>query len=308
MSVAMAKRLASFVLMVLLISMCAAHQMLEETYCPLCNMVVIPELNQTWQGDQAIYGCEMAGHMELLRTLPESLLRSPETVDSNHLPEPYASAGVACPVCGSTHVHVAMSWGYQGNQKLFACSDAHANLIKAQPSVYYTGKAPSTRETPLCQHSTVMFDGFQSFVGSSCPKLFLPTWVLSSERTYALGFALVVLIGILVEWLGELREDVEERMLQHYAAYEACHQATPSLPTLKRRPTPPVRLPLSCKVVLSVLYMLALTLGYLLMLVAMLYETGLFVAAILGLGAGFYLFKDTEQAEMSGNIDPCCST
>ncbi|EQC32505.1 hypothetical protein SDRG_09831 [Saprolegnia diclina VS20] len=308
----MAERLASYGVVLLLVcvvtSFCTAHQVLEETYCPLCNMVVIPELNQTWEGNQAIYGCEMAGHMDLLRTLPESILRSPEVVDPHHLPEPYASAGVACPVCGSPHVHVSMSWGYQGNQKLFACSEAHAKLIKAQPSAYYTVKAPSTRETPLCEHSTVMFDGFQSFVGSSCPKLFLPTWVLSSELKYALGFALVVLIGILVEWLGEFREDVEKRMLHHYAAYEACRQATPSLPTSKRPSTPPVRLPLWCEIVLSVLYMLALTLGYLLMLVAMLYETGLFVAAILGLGAGFYLFKDTEQAEMSGNIDPCCST
>ena len=39
------------------------QQDLKETYCPLCDMEVIPSLNQTLKGNQAVYACEMAGHL-----------------------------------------------------------------------------------------------------------------------------------------------------------------------------------------------------------------------------------------------------
>jgi hypothetical protein len=68
------------------------------------------------------------------------------------------------------------------------------------------------------------------------------------------------------------------------------------------------KLPLWCSFIVALMYMIALSFGYFLMLAAMTYDTGVFLATILGLGIGFFLFKDTEKEEMSGNIDPCCST
>jgi hypothetical protein len=48
--------------------------------------------------------------------------------------------------------------------------------------------------------------------------------------------------------------------------------------------------------------------AYFIMLVVMTYESLMFLAVILGLGIGFFVFKDTEAESMTGNIDPCCST
>ena len=44
------------------------------------------------------------------------------------------------------------------------------------------------------------------------------------------------------------------------------------------------------------------------MLIVMTYEIGLFAAVILGLGSGFFIFKDVEGDILTKNIDPCCST
>ncbi|OQR98982.1 transmembrane protein [Achlya hypogyna] len=278
-------------------------------------MAIVPELNQSWKGNQAVYGCEMAGHMELLRTLPARIASCNELnlgidlfFEGGNLPKPYVDSALECPVCGKPNPRVAIPWGYHGNQKIFACSPDHAQSIIANPTAYYAASAATM--SAICERATVMFDGFQSFVGSSCPKLFLTSWVLSSKVKYALGFAGVVAMGVFLEWLGEYRESLERRLwMAGKPVYQACDQKTPrSLPTTTTFIMPSSRLPLTYSLVLAGLYMTALTVGYLLMLVAMLYETGLFAAAILGLGLGFYLFKDTEQAEMSGNIDPCCST
>ncbi|EQC30366.1 hypothetical protein SDRG_11943 [Saprolegnia diclina VS20] len=306
---------------VLLVAMALAQQDLHDTQCPLCAMDVIPSLNQTFKGNQAIYACEMAGHLETLANPAGKVLRGAVPVTA--LDAPYTHAHMGCPVCGSTDLKYAMTWGTQGNQKLYTCSKEHADLILADQKSYYVGTGPEP-VTGFCNHASVMFDGFQSSVGSTCVKLFFQPWVLDSSVKYAFGFIGIVLLGIFLEWLGEYREALEEKFIRVYGVStddvlaNSCVQlntppaftksAASSLIDATPTTVKTTKLPLWCSTVLACLYMLALSIGYLIMLVAMLYESGLFVAAILGLGAGFYFFKDTEQDQMSGNIDPCCST
>jgi copper transporter 1 len=44
-----------------------AQQDLDNTFCPLCDMDIVPSLNQTLRGNQAVYACEMAGHLATIR-------------------------------------------------------------------------------------------------------------------------------------------------------------------------------------------------------------------------------------------------
>ncbi|RHY26819.1 hypothetical protein DYB32_007254 [Aphanomyces invadans] len=167
-----------------------------------------------------------------------------------------------------------------------------------------------------------MFDGFQTSVGGTCVKLWFQPWVLSSSVSYSLGFAGIVLLGIFLEWFGEFREGVEESFIRRYgitttsSAVVDSTYPTSAMTSLIRsqhgaggvQSVLHCTLPTWCTVALTGMYMVALVAGYLIMLVAMVYDSGLFVACILGLGIGFYLFKDTEADSMTGNIDPCCST
>ncbi|OQR95925.1 transmembrane protein [Thraustotheca clavata] len=313
----------------LVASVCFGQQDLHDTQCPLCAMDVIPSLNQSFKGNQAVYACEMAGHLETLANPASNVLRGAVALSGSTLEPPYTRAHMGCPVCGSTDLKYSMRWGSQGNQKLYTCSKEHADMILADQKKYYVDNGVQLESNGFCKHASVMFDGFQSSVHSTCVKLFFQPWVLNSSVKYAFGFIGIVCMGILLEWLGEYREEVEKKFLDKYGITQSMDQeatlhdnsqpsqapllvstAASSLiqPTTKIIQQKTIKLPLWCTIVLSVLYMIALTMGYLIMLVAMLYETGLFIAAILGLGIGFYLFKETEQDEMSGNIDPCCST
>ncbi|RHY96989.1 hypothetical protein DYB26_010100 [Aphanomyces astaci] len=297
----------------------SAEQDLRETRCPLCDMDVIPSLNQTIKGNQAIYACEMAGHLDTLRDPASKILRGAVAVTA--LDVPYTNAGMACPVCGKTELKYALPWGNRGNQKIFTCSEEHAHLIAANQVCmsYYEGTTPS-HSGEFCDHASVMFDGFQSSIGRTCVKLWFQPWVLSSGVSYALGFVGIVLLGIFLEWFGEYREGMEELFIRNYGITDTSNVlADPTYPKTAMTtliPSTPggiqtvttCTLPTWCTVALTCMYMLALVVGYMIMLVAMVYDSGLFVACILGLGIGFYLFKDTEADSMSGNIDPCCST
>ena len=58
-----------------------ANQNLQKTTCPLCNMDVKPNINATILGNQYVYACEMAGHIESLQHKPvrQSVVDYPTT-------------------------------------------------------------------------------------------------------------------------------------------------------------------------------------------------------------------------------------
>lgn len=58
----------------LLLSVCDAGQNLRKTTCPLCDMDVKANINASIFGNQYVYACEMAGHIDSLQNQPVRLL------------------------------------------------------------------------------------------------------------------------------------------------------------------------------------------------------------------------------------------
>ena len=185
--------------------------------------------------------------------------------------------------------------------------------------------------TGFCDASfgSVMYEGFQLAIGRNrpCALLLFQPWLLSSAVKYAFAFVGVVLLAASLEGLGEYRDHLQQLFYRRYGVVTSdAHYISVETPVAARgalassasasfaakahdvNVTLTRRLPLWCKLVLAGFYMLVLAIAYLLMLVIMMYESALFVAVVLGLGLGFFLFKDTEADKMGGNVDPCCST
>ncbi|OQR89361.1 transmembrane protein, partial [Thraustotheca clavata] len=261
--------------------------------------------------NQAIYACNMAGHFHQLTSEPKTFLRGSEAIDQ--IPEPYTKAtDMGCPVCGQKNLKYAVPWTPHGNQKIFACSESHAQQILDNPNDYFI-KKPDNDTSQFCQGATGMYDGFQSAINGFCPRIYFETWVLDTGVKYAFAFLGVLLLGITVEALVEAQSILQKRLTRRYAITVWVDPSDDDALTkeLLACDTPrPIarRLPLWCKAILAIVYMFAMAGAYLLMLVVMTYETGFFFAAIIGLGFGFYFFKDTDEVVMEGNIDPCCST
>lgn len=63
-------RFLLLLLVALLLASVDAGQNLRKTTCPLCNMDVKADINATILGDQYVYACEMAGHIDSLQNDP----------------------------------------------------------------------------------------------------------------------------------------------------------------------------------------------------------------------------------------------
>ncbi|KAF1331333.1 Transmembrane protein, partial [Globisporangium splendens] len=125
---------------------------------------------------------------------------------------------------------------------------------------------------------SVMFNGFQSTINGSCVRLFFRPWVLNSGVKYLFGFVGCFGLAIFNEFLVKSREQVRKQLLE----------------SRKGRPLDKAH-KFQCKLLLALMYMVQMTIAYFAMLVVMIYETGLFIALILGFGAGFLLFKNLDM-------------
>ncbi|EGZ21855.1 hypothetical protein PHYSODRAFT_329750 [Phytophthora sojae] len=314
-----------------------ASQNLRKTTCPVCNMDAKADINAPILGDQHVYACEMAGHIDTLRSDPGANLGQPEAADII-TDEIYKDAtDISCPVCGKGYSQLthAVPWIPQGAQKIYTCSEEHAQMVHDDPTAYIAAQTSSS--SSFCNSGaaarpmgSVMFNGFQLTIGSdsTCLLLLFQSWVLSSAVKYAFAFLGVVLLAMSLEGFGELREHSQKWLvLQHGVVVTQADYVSLSTPhvnsvnglessALKPGRVLPIssevtvirRLPLHYKAVLAVLYMVHLCLGYWVMLAVMTYETLMFVAVIVGLGLGFAVFKDTEADTLSGSVDPCCSS
>lgn len=326
-------RLLLPLLALLLVLFADADQNLGKTTCPLCNMDVKPNINASILGDQYIYACEMAGHIDSLQSDPAANLGSPEEADIT-TDEIYKDAtDIKCPVCGKGYDQLkhAVPWISKGAQKIYTCSEEHAQLVFDNPTKYVAAQGSSD---DFCSGAgSVMFNGFQLAIGgdATCLMLLFQPWVISSGVKYAFAFLGVVLLAMSLEGFGELREFVQTRLYRDHGIVSSqadyVSLATPQASSVSdglaasnesfvkpgRVPDTPKfsivrRLPLWSKVVLAAMYMVHLCLGYWIMLVIMTFETLMFVAVIIGVGLGFAIFKDTDADELRGSVDPCCST
>ncbi|KAI9988135.1 hypothetical protein PInf_024396 [Phytophthora infestans] len=326
-------RLLLPLLALLLVLFADADQNLGKTTCPLCNMDVKPNINASILGDQYIYACEMAGHIDSLQNDPAANLGSPEEADIT-TDEIYKDAtDIKCPVCGKGYDQLkhAVPWISKGAQKIYTCSEEHAQLVFDNPTKYVAAQGSSD---DFCSGAgSVMFNGFQLAIGgdATCLMLLFQPWVISSGVKYAFAFLGVVLLAMSLEGFGELREFVQTRLYRDHGIVSSqadyVSLTTPQASSVSdglaasnesfvkpgRVPDTPKfsivrRLPLWSKVVLAAMYMVHLCLGYWIMLVIMTFETLMFVAVIIGVGLGFAIFKDTDADELRGSVDPCCST
>ncbi|KAL4155455.1 hypothetical protein PRNP1_007565 [Phytophthora ramorum] len=167
--------------------------------------------------------------------------------------------------------------------KITTVSSAALKFVSDYPSSGGTGTSTGSSDTTssgstFCSgQGSVMFNGFQTSINGSCVLLIFQPWVLNSAVKYAFGFIGCFLIAILNESLVKAREVARQKLLK----------------ARKLRPKHKLH-KMQCKLVLSLLYMVQMTIAYFAMLVVMTYETGLFVALIAGFGAGFMLFKNVD--------------
>lgn len=159
--------------------------------------------------------------------------------------------------------------------------------------------------------------------GQACLVLFFAPIVLDTPARFAAGCAAVFILGFGVEAVGFLRRRREKalrRALRRSGGAATCcaapKDAGPSLARARAERT--------------AMFAAQLTGAYLAMLVAMMYETHLFVLVVLGLAAGHIVFQDEPgpppqgaasapdvdlprrlQREDSGSgsvgVEPCCA-
>ncbi|OQR92764.1 hypothetical protein ACHHYP_03231 [Achlya hypogyna] len=302
----------------------------DDKRCPSCNMVA-KDANFTWYTElnhgQKIYTCAMNTGLDYKEG--EKAFSHPALVGAtlHDLANSTTTCSNACPECddpstvvkdpNSGAVVTSASFSYiclKRGQKIYFTSDANKQVfllgLAASPyfgvqnmscggavcpdqyqvppaSVPAVTTAPSTPATaalvtdsePFCTGASVMFSGFQTTVHGTCVKLFFQPWVLNSGVKYAFGFLGVFALPLLNEYLVRTRERLRQQ-LRKRAGNKRLH-----------------------KLVLTVLYMMQMTLAYLAMLVVMIYDTGLFIALIFGFGAGFLFFKVDKQTAAAATGD-----
>lgn len=154
-----------------------------------------------------------------------------------------------------------------------ACVDVHNMGCKGQWEKTVDGVSPATIdiettveeiELPFCYSGTTMYmEGFQWIQSSTCVIMLFPTWVLNSVTKYVCA-----VIGTIFAAIG-LEKFIQQRRK-----------------TMAYMEAGPLRL-----VVSAIFYGFQLTIGYLLMLVIMIYSGALFLSVILGLVIGHVLFN-----------------
>ncbi|KAI9913649.1 hypothetical protein PsorP6_004859 [Peronosclerospora sorghi] len=333
----MPRAFTSVLLLALVLTSIEAAQNLHKTTCPLCNMDVKANINATILGNQYVYACEMAGHIDSLQDNPGANLGLPKKADIRTDKIYKDATNIKCPVCGKGYDQLThtVPWISKGAQKIYTCSEEHARLIYDNPSKYVEAQTSSRRfcdaGTAASPTGSAMFNGFHLATDGDIPCLLLlfQPWILSSAAKYVIAFLGVVLLAMSLEGFGELRALAETRLFQIYGIVSSqtdyvlsvtpqsySNQITSGNSFAQKVGRVPDtsqlivvrRLPLWCKVVLAGMYMVHLSLGYFVMLVIMTFETLMFVAVILGVGLGFFIFKDTDANEIRGSVDPCCST
>lgn len=146
-----------------------------------------------------------------------------------------------------------------------------------QPKVHHLASVPVNLDTsnlpaaPYCFGGSSMFhSGFQ-WSSMTCVVFLFPAWVLSSQAKFVAACFGTVLLGLLVEFILFQRRKVMKKLSMS--------------PSISRG----TRLAVS-----ALIYGLQLTVGYIVMLIVMIYSAPLFVSVIAGLVLGHVLFNAKE--------------
>lgn len=129
--------------------------------------------------------------------------------------------------------------------------------------------------------------------------LWFKEWHTRSAGTYAAALIGLAIFGILHEALASFR-----------VVYNRSKTSV-GYTTLAASPEPGAQRPstdFTHKAVTSALYALNLASGYLLMLAVMTYNIGCFLAVVIGMGIGHFLFNQRLDNAQAPRFDSCCET
>lgn len=207
---------------------------------------------------------------------------------------------------------------------------------------------PGPKGTAMCVSGTVMFAGFR-FTSPVCTIYLFEGLRISSAAGLVGALIATVLLGISVEAIHTVRKRYMKTVGESLTRKPTFDQLLPSAAEVGenhaerqrekrgddalRSPItgsgvsgggsgdegpskPPVTtfrrpavIPLRAKVLNSLMFAGSLAIAYLLMLIAMTYNASLFMAVIVGLGMGHFLFSDhtvVRSVESQESVEPCC--
>ncbi|EQC32506.1 hypothetical protein SDRG_09832 [Saprolegnia diclina VS20] len=286
-------------------------------HCPICNMNAEDAWYIEMKHGQRLFTCSMTtgdnfaagihafSHPALLGAAMSDYVATDVTQCAPGCADCSNNTTLLDPVSGATITSDnARFLCFARGQKLYFASEttksAFAAALPSQPyfgvqSVMCGGRtcpdafqvpAQVVADAPFCTGASVMLSGFQSTVHGTCVKLFFQSWVLDTPFKYALAFTGIFLLPLGNEYLVQTRESIRMAFVKARSS---------RYNSLGKR---------SRKLILTLLYMVQMTLAYFAMLVVMIYDTGLFFALILGFGVGFALFKSekTLSGKSSGMV------
>ncbi|GJP50507.1 hypothetical protein CLOM_g9670 [Closterium sp. NIES-68] len=132
------------------------------------------------------------------------------------------------------------------------------------------------------------------------------SWHTRTLPQYCIALALVALSSIAYEGLNSLRINVAAGKLAR--ANSTVTDEFTTTPLLTGTSRPPAQLSWMDKLPLSLLYIATSALAYLLMLSAMSFNGGIFLAIVAGLGVGHFMFGLNRASLASqANAESCCA-
>eukprot|EP01134_Creolimax_fragrantissima_P004720 CFRG4720T1 len=225
--------------------------------------------------------------------------------------------GKRCPVCGmqATQEHYI---DFKGNQALHFCGMARqVEKFVENPTAYLqaTKKSDAVEvdQQSYCSGRTVMYM-YQGFTtnDTTCIVLWFSSFILDSRTKVFLGVIFCFLLAVFHEYLSAYRRGLVylQRLTAHNGSSTSPNEKTSLL--VCEKIAVPGRRNRQLDITVAALYGVSITLGYLLMLAAMTYHSGLFIAVVLGFSCGQYMFKDCDSPVVAGDLieissEPCCA-
>lgn len=151
-----------------------------------------------------------------------------------------------------------------------------------------------------------MYDRFammmmhMTFYWGTDATLLFDQWMTDTYVQYFMSLLAIVLFGILHEWLFNLRVVLAQK--KGAAPARPHHDGEQSVPFLEKAHVPPGK---GKDFLVVLLYGVNAGTGYLLMLLVMSFNGGVFLAVVLGLLVGFALFRSHVASESYNSSDVC---
>ncbi|KAI5077051.1 hypothetical protein GOP47_0009116 [Adiantum capillus-veneris] len=158
--------------------------------------------------------------------------------------------------------------------------------------------APAAMESPSTTTNThdtgaATSHHLTSFYWGHQATILFDDWRTTSPGTYVASLLALLLISFLYQYLERLTSPSSPILLPYSSSSSSCCPTTPHNNNNHSKPISPSphQLPLPTKLLLTLLFSLRVGLAYLLMLAVMSFNGGVFLAVILGLSAGFFVFR-----------------